>query len=505
MKFNRLYTSKAFAIFQLVVILLLVVAVNLCCESINISTVDFCWLLDATSDEFPRAFPDHHRLVFFTVWSFKYLLPFASITVALFLLVGRQIKENLLLVLFSTLLSICLAELILRMVGYQPGQFNYSQWVEPVDSLFVFDGFVTDANGLTKVDTELTNRICESPEKYVEKGFLYSYNWDFWSEIGDAFSDHGIIPSNEEEVRNEFWKRQKYLLQDNVLLNRADSMFLQFASCPFNLNGFYSIPFDTARVGNKRILLLGDSFTWGHSAENITSSFANTLLARGYTVYNTGFSGADVPQYHAVLKQLGPKIQPTVVVVNFFMGNDVSYFKRIPKAGVPFHYHTNAGAILSNQFGVDFLTAQDAYDNVMKNMVIPQNSTVNRMYSKTVISTLLWEFLVHYGLIDHNFFYGEKFPDFPITIHEIRSLKETCDSLRAKLILSVIPSLEKGKLKGAESIPGLFGDVPYHQPVMTAAMYNQNDGHFNDEGHLVYANYLEKLIKAELEKTPLER
>lgn len=505
MKFYRLYTSKAFAIFQLVVILLLVVAVNLCCESINISTVDFCWLLDATSDEFPRAFPDHHRLVFFTVWSFKYLLPFASITLALFLLVGRQIKENLLLVLFSTLFTLFLAEVGLRGLDYREGQFNYSQWVEPVDSLFVFDGFVTEEHGIMKVDTQLTNAILRSPEAYRPTEQSFPHKWEYWYEIASVMTDYHILDDGQQPD-NHFWQRYQRVHSSSVA-NRSfqDSVFLHFVKHPFNPEGFFSIPFSVADTMESKVLLLGDSFTWGHSTVSKTSSFANELLARGYKVFNTGISGADVSQYLAILKKYGPVLKPDVVVCNFFMGNDIQYFERNPKPEAPLAFHTNAGVIYSHHHGEEFATAQSAYDNVMKNMVIPQTTVVNRLMSKTVVSTYFWFFLVNTGIVEHDFFEGNMYPEEALTKEQMAEMTAICDSLGAKFILSVIPSLEDGQLKGAESIPGLFGDVPYHQPNVTVEMYNSKDGHFNEDGHLVYANYLEKLIQAELEKTPLER
>ena len=65
----------------------------------------------------------------------------------------------------------------------------------------------------------------------------------------------------------------------------------------------------------KKVLMLGDSFLYGHSAENFTSSFANNLLAKGYYVYNTGISGADVTQYKAIADKYIPIIPMKEIII----------------------------------------------------------------------------------------------------------------------------------------------------------------------------------------------
>ncbi len=47
-----------------------------------------------------------------------------------------------------------------------------------------------------------------------------------------------------------------------------------------------------------------------------------------------------------------------------------------------------------------------------------------------------------------------------------------------------------------------FDGTPYNTPNMSSELYNQADDHFNEKGHLLYANYYEKLIE---EKYPNDR
>ena len=496
---GRLSLLQRFAIIQLLISLLLVITSGWWCDLFEFYDTDLCWLLESPYEALQRAFPNYFRLVFLAVWVLRSGFAIWSLLFAVIVLAGKQLRQNLILLVTSLSLTFLVAEFALRKLSFEPGQFHYSPWVHPVDSLYIIDGFVTDNNGILKVDTALTNEICKHPKEYGPKGD--SGDWTYWSEIAHVMADFGIVDGGGS-VQNRFWQRQAELRNmpsaDHSL---QDSIFLSYTEHPFNTEGFFSIPFSVVDTARPKVLLLGDSFTWGHSAQNKTSSFANELLARGYNIFNTGVSGADASQYLEILKKYGPLIQPDMVVCNFYLGNDVQYFERIPKQEVPLAFHTNAGVIYSQHHGVQFTTAKAAYENIMSNMAIPQTTVVNRVMSKTVVSTYAWLFCAKLGIIKHGFFKGKLYPEEPLTSRQIMGMSTICDSLGAKFILSVIPSVEDGRLKQVEQMVGLFGSVPYHQPEMTVDMYDQTDGHFNAAGHLHYANHLEKLI---LESTSVQ-
>lgn len=484
---------KLFAVVQLAVCLVVVLGQKWWCQFIHFMDLDWCWVMSASAFELERAFSNHHVLLYSLNLGLDYGLPLVSLIVLLYIL-GKGRSQDLILLMVSSLFTLLLAEGALRLTGKKPGQFAYSPWAQPVDSLYMLKGTTADSLGLMKVDTAIAHFLEGQSLHFERNDRSYSDSAAISHELVVAIHDH-TSASRTEQPMSEFWEHVYTLAArlDSV----GDEQILLYADHPINDEGFYSIPFDTTGAGD-RILLLGDSFTWGHSASKLTGSFSNLLLARGYSVFNTGISGADVPQYKGILQHYGPQLKPKVVVLNFFMGNDVSYFNRVPRPFVPVHYTTNAGNILSFQNGVLFSTMQEAYDNLMSNMVIPQTTTLNRWMSKTVVTTMLWEFLAHQHLVDHVFFVGEPYPEHPLTRTEIESVSRVCDSLGATLILSVIPKLENGEVVGAESIPGLFGDVPYHQPKVSPSLYNLKDGHFNDEGHRFYADYLEALLQEEL-------
>ena len=488
---------KRVAIIQLAFYLLMVVTFKWWCAEFQMLNTDLCWLLSGRIDEFQRAFPNYFRWIYFIISFIKFGLPIVSVLVVAVSFMNRQLFQNLGLVLFSFLLTLLLSEFVLRVLGYRPGQFGYDKWVHPVDSLVQLRGYSTDSIGILSVDTGLVAEMTDHTQGFMDAMGLAEHDRGFTQEIFAVLRSHGV-DKNQVKPSNEFWDRYSRSKQNSE--NVWDSMYFNYANDPINRNGFYSLPFEKKSDSIPSILLLGDSFTWGHSASDCTNSFANILLSRGWQVFNTGISGADVSQYIAILRKYGESIRPDIVICNFFMGNDVQYFERELSEKVPLNYHTNAGVIYSNHSGIPFDTAEKAYFNIIRNMVIPKTTYVNKLFSSTVISTLLWEFLVNLGMIEHQFFVGPPYPEHPITVRQIQEMQSICDVLGAELILSVIPKMENGKIHGAESIPHLFGEIPYHQPILEVSMYDKEDGHFNDEGHFVYANYLEGILLSELEK-----
>jgi len=249
---------------------------------------------------------------------------------------------------------------------------------------------------------------------------------------------------------------------------------------------------DTSRI---KVMLLGDSFTWGHSTENKTSSFANTLLARGYWVYNTGISGVDVAQYLQVLKVYFDSILPDVVILNFYMGNDVSYHARTPTAGVPVFFSTNAGNIMSFQDGIQFTDKDLAYRNMMDEMTIPKTTWLNRLASTTVFGTMAWHAALKLGIVHRTYLTYPSRTEIPYCNDEILQVSQFCRSRGVPFVLSVIPNLENGNLNRAHSVNRLFENMDFVEPDMQVDMFNAHDGHFNEIGHRHYADYLERLIK----------
>lgn len=73
-----------------------------------------------------------------------------------------------------------------------------------------------------------------------------------------------------------------------------------------------------------RVLLLGDSFAMGYGVER-GHLFADRLEAElGIDVENAGTGGYEIVQQPRVLAELGPRLQPDLVVYALYLGNDLA-------------------------------------------------------------------------------------------------------------------------------------------------------------------------------------
>ncbi|MDB5284059.1 MAG: hypothetical protein JWO06_3134, partial [Bacteroidota bacterium] len=306
---------------------------------------------------------------------------------------------------FNFALTLLLGEFVLRFLfGIQPGIILKTGSFHKVNKLKQLNGLYADSNGIFKATQSAAQDIVA---KLQHDSYLRLI-------INHIFKER----NNEIETKSLIWDFALSKKDENnplsIYLNRLgqnlphglsdfDSAIIYYAMHPINAEGFKSIPFKQYK-GKKKILMLGDSFTWGHSASHKTRSFADLLLYRGYAVYNTGISGADPAQYLAVAQKYIPLLKPDIVVVNFYMGNDIAYFKRELKPGVPIFYSTNAGQLFSCNDGVAFDTPEKAYAFVLKHYSIPEeNNTFNYICAKSSMGTLLWKILNDYHKVDsHN-------------------------------------------------------------------------------------------------------
>ena len=451
--------------------------------------IDLCWAVSASAQELEMAFPVAHHLLYVFFWLLTKGLPLISVIGAIALFWNAIPWKNLALSLLSLITILVISEMMLRLVGCRPGQFTYSLQVQPVDSLYTVEGYVTDEAGIMKLDTGFFKKTYTSGNglQKMRVWFKSSMEYSILCLFHDVFGSGLLRPTNE------FWNTYDSIASAGA----SDSwsrQYIHYAQTPVNEEGFYSIPFDTLQTDRKSILLLGDSFTWGLAASNWTNSFSNILLSRGYRVYNTGISGADLAQYRGIFDKYVQRLKPDIVILNFYIGNDVCYIERTLSPDTPVLFHTNAGRISSVQNRIQFASKEAAYGNLMNNMLIPQTSKTNRRFSKTVVTTLVWGDLAKRGLVEHKFIVIDPPLAKPMVDYMITPMVELCDSLGIRMIISVIPQLKNGELIDVGSVTGLLENIAYYQPKVTPAMYRNFDVHFNDEGHLFYANYLEKLI-----------
>ena len=393
------------------------------------------------------------------------------------------------------MLAFTTTELLLRGQGGQPGVFGHDGF-KPVNSLVVFPDLMADEYGIQSFTPETATKVSElianefSETDSVEWNDLSSGPWRLVRDLKSC--------RDEKESTN--YSRYIEKLSGSKNLDVVDSAVIQSYMHPLNKNGFRSIPFEDHKTNKTKVLLLGDSFTWGWNAENITNSFADHLTSMGYAVYNSGISATDPAQYQAVAEKYIEVIKPDVVIVNFYMVNDVMYHLRTPKEHQIYSWETNAGVFYSYPAGVYITDVDSAYDFVLGYNSIPNTGfkSINRLMASTVITTRIWNALAQLGL-GYFLFEDERklpTPENPIVDHHTDAISAVCKANDATLLISVIPDNQD---LNDEAYLSLFGEIkPVRISGLNESHFNPKDRHFNDVGHEKYAGFLATKIDSVL-------
>ncbi|HXH19637.1 MAG TPA: hypothetical protein VNJ07_11205 [Chitinophagales bacterium] len=399
-------------------------------------------------------------------------------------------------------------EFFLFVKGIQPGILCGKRVFKKVDKVVLLDGYIADEFGITSVSQDAAKYLC----KYIEKNkkslrFIEAYRL---LKAGHTRTPYIIgrdyVDVNNYAIENEFTSFIKRI-REKAHPDPVESAYIDYVKCPINRDGFRSIEFSYIDTDKKKLLLLGDSFTWGHHTENKTNSFADILSSRGYVTYNSGITGTDLPQYYAVAKKYICTLLPDVVIVNLFLGNDIMEYDRKLRPFVPVFYSTNAGLLNTCPQGKYFTDFQSAYNYILYEVSIPRQdeNLFNFLSAQTRITTRIWQ-----GLAAHR--WVETTPDFIVLNYwdELRELKTgyrinreylekiqwLCKEANAELIVSIIPEMDNIRVTRAEIQEKLDGFEFNKIETLTASDYKQSNGHFNEKGHKKYADFLAGLIES---------
>ncbi len=95
-----------------------------------------------------------------------------------------------------------------------------------------------------------------------------------------------------------------------------------------NALGFYDTEFSAKTPGTLRIAAVGDSFCYGmvpypYNVMTLAEiELARACPDRPLELFNFGIVSTEVPQYRQLHELISPEIEPDMVVVHFYMGND---------------------------------------------------------------------------------------------------------------------------------------------------------------------------------------
>lgn len=273
----------------------------------------------------------------------------------------------------------------------------------------------------------------------------------------------------------------------------------QERTCDLNAQGFHDeddfVQLAPADDESLRILLLGDSFTFGASASN-GNSFADILQAQmpEATIWNVSMPGAGTNQQVIWLEAFAPLLQPDLVIVGFFI-NDFednglpvdSYFWGTSPEGQrlairKYRLDENNVAIL-----VD--SPEELYYRTY-GITYPQNPIVHFIGKTRVGSLALNTIFSIQGIQSQQD--GNRW-DYLLdsTRNELTTLRNYADDQNIPIVILGIPAYEdvvqNSGLQSYQTSLDLFDEVGLEvlDPLylLSASSYNPPDVHWNNQGH----------------------
>ena len=261
-----------------------------------------------------------------------------------------------------------------------------------------------------------------------------------------------------------------------------------------NNDGFRGKPFECIQTSKPKILLIGDSFAWGATAEPLKNSYADLLEEAGYYVYNAGIPGTDPQQYAMIADKYTAKLKPDILAVCVYLGNDISNRPLLIEPNKNAHYVTNFGFLRGydhhNRF---FNDAREAFDYMKKRECGYISGPLDYIIFKTVIGRALENLIT--GTNRNPRFDGTK----KWVSNALHSVQKTCDRHNAKCIFFLIPFVHQDvqRNKSIQKNLYLFEGLSYYYPEhMEKTDYCEPpNNHFNNRGHRKYADFMIKVLK----------
>lgn len=420
----------------------------------------------------------------------------------------KKFKFWALLIGILLVVSLLLTEGILRITTIVPG-YKWELQFDKVDSLVVYDDLIVDSNGIFKLNQEINKKVAHSGETFeqvwgsenldvLEKYLISSHRQlkpakRFFPVIWEVA--HGLYAYDS----CPFLDMIKQMDNSGMFVDSVDFHYCKFLRQPVNSDGFYSIPFRNFKTKKKKILLLGDSFTFGFSATPSYNNFACRLAAKDYAVYNAGIPGTDPAQYCKVAEVYLSKIQPDAVFVCLWAGNDIMISDRLLYPDSFLHFPSNAYWIQGFYNGAYFKNAQDAYIYFTNQSRLPPTGSclLDGMVDNIAIATKI------YLLSDPNVTaHTEKTTYYKDSLSFSQKYIERIDSICAsnniRCEFIVIPALKDLRFSRLKSPPYIVMNKNVH-PILDLTQNDfplDGDDHPSNAGHRKIADFIDSLVVA---------
>ena len=260
-----------------------------------------------------------------------------------------------------------------------------------------------------------------------------------------------------------------------------------------NRDGFRGNPFEYVDTPRAKILLIGDSFTWGSTARPLTNCFADLLQQAGYYVYNGGIPGVDPQQYALIAKKYTPILKPDVVALCLYLGNDIRSQPLLMQPNKNLYYPTNFGNLRGyDDNGIFFKDAQEAFRYLKNKKCGRCTDPWSYFLFKTVVGKGVYDILNHRRNVKYD-------PSRQWVTKALAEIRETCRANGSRLMIFIIPFPNRNtqKNKTIEKSLALFKQFQYYYPgdFQNIDYRPPPDCHFNNSGHRKYADFILGVLK----------
>lgn len=306
-----------------------------------------------------------------------------------------------------------------------------------------------------------------------------------------------IGPNNEQEALFEIMRSRALnrsntkLVTPPTFLTDALGIWVANPEMPgINPEGYRSPPFDEDCGNKARIMLLGDSFTYGLTASSMETSFAGRVRRAGYCIYNLGIPGTGIGQYLAQAQHYVPRLKPDVVAVVLYPGDDFQIEPPV-RPGLNRNYVTNYGllpALTSDGTPISFDDAADSFAGFTSDDFAGK---FRRFCMATAIAKLALMLFT-----ENNDFVG----DIPKAREQLRAIAEIAKENNSKFMLFVLPvrKVYQNPTNDRAHVLSELAELsplepgPYDDEALFAPM---PDPHYNDAGHARFAAYMMDELK----------
>jgi len=259
------------------------------------------------------------------------------------------------------------------------------------------------------------------------------------------------------------------------------------------------------------VMLIGDSYTEGCCVTSIENSFADIISSnKRYTMMNFGVGSTDLLQYKLIAQNYVAKLKPDLVVIAFYLGNDIAWRERpiapgVPNSytykdyislnsSIPFYFPANSKSVLHSP--------DEAFEHYYNNYTLLGNNRpfVIKLIRKSVILSRIY-LGAREKWYQNKWFLNANHNQKEITRKLISEIQLSCSEGKTKLIFVCIPSpsdvIKSCNLK--EFYGDYFEGSKCYFPDINIFDSNDYDGkdnsnHFNDSGHKKFSVYLEDVI-----------